>query len=115
MSLSAGKLNRRITLQRRTKAQDSTGQEVDEWTDVVRVWAWVKTQSGMSATRQSSVVDGVAMSLNSYSFRVRYRPGVTDDMRVAYQGVFFDIKQVRHDIAGHIWTDIVCEQGGNDG
>jgi len=115
MSLLAGKLNRRITLQQRTKVQDSAGQEIDEWTEVVRVWAWVKTQNGMAVARQTGTSDGVAMSVNSYSFRIRYRPSVTDDMRVVYGGLNFDIKQVRHDLAGHEWTDIVCEQGGNDG
>ena len=113
--MQAGKLNRRILIQQRTQEQDSTGQVIDAWVDVARVWSWVKTQSGMASARQSTPQDGVAMSINSYSFRIRYRTSITDDMRVVYGGLNFDIKQVRHDLAGHEWTDIVCEQGGSDG
>lgn len=113
--MKAGNLNRRILIQKRTQVQDEAGQPIDAWVDVVKVWAWVKTQSGMAVARQSTAQDGVAMSVNSYSFRIRYRPSVTDDMRVVYGGLNFDIKQVRHDLAGHDWTDIVAEQGGNDG
>lgn len=113
--MQAGKLNRRITVQQRTQGQDDAGQPIDAWADVAKVWAWVKTQSGMAVARQTANQDGVAMSVNSYSFRIRYRPAVTDDMRVVYGGLNFDIKQIRHDLAGHEWTDIVCEAGGNDG
>lgn len=113
--MQAGELNRRILIQKRTQEQDSTGQVTDVWKDVGKFWAWIKTQSGMATTRQSVTQDGVAMSLNAYSFRIRYQPTITDDMRVVYGGMNFDIKHVRHDLAGHIWTDIVCEQGGSDG
>ena len=113
--MKAGKLNRRILIQKRTQAQDENGQPIDTWVDVVRIWAWVKTQSGMAVARQTANQDGVAMSVNSYSFRIRYRPSVTDDMRVVYRGPYFAIKQVRHALAGHDWTDIVCEEGGNAG
>lgn len=113
--MQAGKLNRRITVQKRAQGQDDAGQPIDVWVDVAKVWSWVKTQNGMAATGQTASQSGVAMSVNSYSFRVRYRPTVTDDMRVLYGGMAFDVKQVRHDLAGHEWTDIVCEQGGNDG
>uniref|UniRef100_UPI0033414048 phage head closure protein n=1 Tax=Castellaniella defragrans TaxID=75697 RepID=UPI0033414048 len=113
--MRAGTLNRRILIQRRDQAQDAAGQPIDAWVDVIKVWAWVKTQSGMAVARQTANQDGVAMSANSYSFRIRYRTSINDDMRVVYGGMNFDIKQIRHDIAGHEWTDIVCEQGGNDG
>lgn len=113
--MQAGKLNRLITVQQRTQGQDEAGQVIDVWTEFAKVWAWIKSQTGMAVAGLTANQDGVAMSVNAYSFRIRYRPAVTDDMRVHYGGMLFDIKQVRHDLAGHEWTDIVCEQGGNDG
>lgn len=113
--LAAGNLNRRITIQQRGLAQDAAGQPVDAWGDVARPWAWIKGQTGMSAGRDMAGQGTVATSINLYSFRIRYRPSITDAMRVLYDGQAFDIKQVRHDLAGRIWTDLVCEQGGNDG
>lgn len=112
--MNAGQFNRKIVIQQRTQVQDATGQLTDAWADVVKPWAWVKAQSGMSAT-QSGSSDGVARSISAYSFRIRYRPAVTDDMRIVYQNMNFDIREIRHDVAGHEYTDIVCEQGGNDG
>lgn len=113
--MQAGNLNRRITIQKLTQVQLPSGQVKDEWVEVAKVWAWVKTQSGMAVARQTGVSDGVAQSLNSYSFRIRHRTDVTDDMRIMYGGLYFDIKQIRHDLAGHEWTDLVTEEGGIDG
>ena len=112
--MEAGRLNRRIVIQKRTQVQDETGQATDAWVDVVKLWAWVKTQTGMGSLRNDQA-GSVSMSLVAYSFRIRYRPSVTDDMRVVYGGLNFDIKQVRHDLADHDWTDLVCEEGGNAG
>lgn len=106
--LPAGKLNRRITIQR-SGGQDAAGQPLDEWVDVAKVWSWPKTQTGMGVTRNAG---NVAIALSSYSFRIRYRPAITDDMRVVHDGVVFAIQQVQHDIAGREWTDIVCKAGG---
>lgn len=115
--LPAGKLNRRIRIQRRIQAQDVGGQLIDGWVDVAKPWTWIKGQTGMGAGKQRYMVgEGtVAASVNFYSFRIRYRPWVTDAMRVLFAEQAFDIKQVRHDLAGKEWTDLVCEQGGNDG
>lgn len=106
--MEAGKLNRRITLQKRIQQQDASGQPVDIWEDVAKVWAWPKTQTGMGVTRNAG---DVAASLNSYSFRVRYRPSITEDMRILHDGFVFAIHQVQHDIEGRVWTDLVCRTG----
>lgn len=113
--LAAGNLNRRITIQRRGPKQDAGGQPIDGWVEVVKPWAWIKGQTGMGVGRQMAGEGTVTTSLNLYSFRIRYRPAITDAMRVLYDGQAFDIKQVRHDLAGREWTDLVCELGGNDG
>lgn len=114
--MQAGALNRKILVQKRTQVQNETGQVTDSWVDVGSYWAWIKTVNGISAARGlTGSQDGVTVSISPYSFRIRYRPSVTDDMRVVYGGLNFDIKQVRHDLADHDWTDLVCEEGGNDG
>jgi len=114
--MEAGNLNRRILIQKRTMAQDETGQVMPAWEDVGCYWAWIKTETGISASRSMAGADeGVARSIVRYSIRLRYRPSITDDMRIVYQGVVFEIKQVRHDLAGHDWTDLVCEEGGSHG
>lgn len=113
--LESGRLNRRITIQRRGPEQDEAGQPIDGWVEVAKPWAWIKGQTGMGVGRQMAGEGTVATSLNVYSFRIRYRPAITDAMRVLYDGRVYDIKHVRHDLAGREWTDLVCELGGNDG
>lgn len=115
MSLPAGSLNRRITIQSRIVGEDAAGQPVMTWQDVATVWADVRGATGMASIRQSSPIDGVAVSMNSYSFRIRFREGLDAGMRVLYAGQAFDVKHVRMDFSGREWTDLVAELGGNDG
>lgn len=115
MTLSAGTLNRRVRIERKKGGFDSSGQPLDDWDLYVEAWASVRGATGMASIRQSTPQDGVAASMNSYSFRVRFREDLDSGMRVVYAGKPFDIKQIRLDFEGREWTDIVCEVGGNDG
>lgn len=113
--MKAGDLNRQIVLQARDEGVDEAGQPLQTWTTLATVWADIRGATGMGAIRQSAPMDGVAVELNSYSFRIRYRTDVDAADRVVFGGQNYDVKQVRHDHAGKEWTDLVCELGGNDG
>ncbi len=113
--LESRKLSRRIQIQRRGPVQDAGGQPVDGWIEVAKPWAWIIGQTGMGMSKQMAGEGTVDGSIDAYSFRIRYRPSITAAMRVLHGGQAFDIKQVRHDLASREWTDLVCEQGGNDG
>jgi len=117
--VKAGKLRRRMRLQARTNGTDAAGQPVRAWADVpapaADVWTDPRGATGMGSIRGDA--EGVGSAINRYSFRTRYRRDVTTEHRLvdAVDGTPFDIKDVRHDLAGREWTDIVCEIGGNDG
>lgn len=113
--MKAGDLNRLITIQAKQSGADAAGQPVDTWTDVAQVWANIKGETGMASIRKTLPRDGVAMSLDAYSFRIRFLTGIVAGMRVLYEGATFDILQVRMDYAGRVWTDLVCEAGRYDG
>jgi SPP1 family predicted phage head-tail adaptor len=113
--VKAGSLKRRVTIQSRTASVDAAGQPVLTWADVVTVWGDIRGATGMGSIRQSEPRDGVAVEMNSYSIRIRYRTGLDAGMRVTSGGEVFDVKQVRMDMAGREWTDLVVEVGGNDG
>lgn len=111
--MDAGSLSQWIEIQRRSQGEDEIGQPIDSWERFAAVWANPKGTTGMGTiTRQQQ---GVAASINAYSFRIRFLEGITDDMRVVLNGVPFDIRQIRMDYANRDWTDLICEQGGNDG
>lgn len=112
--MKAGDLNRSITIQAQQSGVDAAGQPLDVWTSVATVWANVKGETGMASIRKTLPRDGVAMSLDAYSFRIRFLTGIVAGMRVLYDGATFDILQVRMDYAGRVWTDLVCEAGRHD-
>lgn len=113
--MEAGELNRRITIQSRQSGEDEAGGPLTTWVDVASVWADVRGTTGMGSIRQSSEMGGVAVELNQYSFRIRYRTGLNAGMRIVFGGQNYDVKFVRQDLAGREWTDLVAEVGGNDG
>lgn len=118
MGVPAGRKNRRFSVIGMTDEVDELNAPAGVPYEVVRVWGWVKGESGMASVRQSTSVDGLARSLNNYSVRIGFRPnGIDSAMWIAEMGtgVVFDIKQVRHDFERREWTDIVCEQGNKNG
>lgn len=109
--MKAGSLNRQIVIQSRDTGSDDAGQPVQTWTTLATVWADVRGATGLGTMRAG--LDGV--EVNGYSFRIRYRTDVNAAKRVVFGGQNYDVKQVRHDLAGKEWTDLVAEVGGNDG
>lgn len=112
MSMGAGEFNRKILLRERTGAVDGTNQPLDEWNvlPTFTLWAKILGVNGMTVVR--SALAGVPAAPGKYSFRVRYRPtGITEDMRVEYGSTHFVIRDIRHDLDRHEWTDIICETG----
>lgn len=112
LALPAGLLNRRISIDAR-RQEMSGGQLVDEWERVFDGWAQIDPRNTRATQVPSS--DGVARDIESYTFRIRYRPSINAGMRVIYQGNTFEIVGVLHDFVGHIYTDILCAFGGAQG
>ena len=112
MTLAAGKLNRRITIQQLAAGQDAAGQPVQTWVDVATVCANVAGATGLATIKNTG---DVSAAIKRYSIRIRFREGLDEGMRVLLGAVPFDIREVRMDYAGREWTDLVCEQGGSNG
>ena len=110
--MEIGKLNRRVTIQQLVSGQDAAGHPVQTWTDVATVWANVAGDTGLRTIKNAG---DVTAAIKRYSIRIRFREGLDEGMRVLLGAVPFDVKEVRMDYAGREWTDLVCEQGGNDG
>lgn len=109
--LPSGLLNRRIRIEKRSEEM-SGGQLVDGWTPHLTCWAQVNPKNSLA----SNPADGVARSIGTYVFRIRYRAsGIDAGMRVIYQEQYFEVTGVIQDIAGHIYTDVVCQLGGAGG
>lgn len=113
--MEIGRLNHRITVQQRTTAQDSYGQELTTWTDVATVWANVKPIGGREKLRAMAVE-----SMLTHTVLVRYRaeftpPKTMDARRIMYGSRIFNITATRDvdEARKHIVFD--CTEGSLDG
>lgn len=109
--MNAGKLNRRVTIQKLTTTLDEYNEPTGtKWLDVATVWADIKMLSGLETVKANADVSVVKASI-----RIRYRTDITAGMRALCDGLVYDIRAVMPDVAGRVYTDLACEQGANEG
>lgn len=110
--MQAGKLNSRITIQKRTQEQLPGGQPADKWIDVKSVWAWHKPLNG-----RTGVSGNIIKAINGNSWRIRFNKDLELDtsMRVSYSGKYFRITRIVYDYEGRDYIDLICEEGGKNG
>lgn len=106
MSLAAGTLNRQVTLQRAVPAGDGQGGTTRTWTDVAATWAAISARGGKefqtAKQTRATLTDEV---------RIRYRTGITADMRVVYGTRVLSIAQPPIDVdARHEQLLLLCEE-----
>lgn len=88
--MEAGKLDRRITIERFTATTDEVGGETQAWTGVAEVWAAVEPISDGERWRAAEVAASVTTR-----FRIRWGQGVTVEDRIGYDGRTYDIVGVK--------------------
>lgn len=92
MTIAAGKLTERVTIQECAKVQDSvTGEEAESWQSIAlgTVWAQVIQQSGMEA-----VVDARETAKHRIAARIRHRSDVTTAMRIVWRSRQYEIRSI---------------------
>ena len=87
--MRAGDLRRRVTIQQKSVTRDTYGAEVVSWTDVATVWASVEDLSGRELYDAERITTEVTTRI-----RMRYRAGITTDMRAVYGARTFNIRAV---------------------
>ena len=86
--IDAGEMDRRITIQRYNPAVKSrTGERIEEgWADLATCWARVRS----AASREFWEAQAAHAEL-THDVTIRYRAGITADMRLRFSGRVFDI------------------------
>lgn len=110
-------LNKRITIQQRTKTRDASGGFIESWANLIaagdgKVWAGVKNLSGND--RRASSHGGVVSEART-EFTVRFLASITAQMRISYSGKIYNIKHVNDFNEGHRFMILTCDTGVNDG
>jgi SPP1 family predicted phage head-tail adaptor len=91
--MQAGRLDRRIALQRASVAADAFNEPVPSWTTFATVWAEAKPV--LDAERQQA---GQTLASKSYRFTIRYSPTVANldpRDRVTFDGRDYDVQGVK--------------------
>jgi SPP1 family predicted phage head-tail adaptor len=110
MLIAASKLRHRITVQRKDRIRDAFGDPVVQWTDVCTVWAEVVDRTGKQVYDTEQDIDAVTTRV-----RIRFRTDIEPQMRVVYNGNFYEIHAVM-DLNGRgDFIELVCQRGVNDG
>lgn len=87
---TAGRLRHRLTIQAETRDQNGYGEETRSWSDVAEVWGEAKCLAGREAIRAQQTCPEA-----NWLVTIRWRPGITSDMRVVYDGRILNIGFVR--------------------
>lgn len=102
--MDSRKLNRVITIQRPSSAQDTVGQPASTWQVFRKVWADVLHENGAELIRADAET-----SIVKASFRIRYLRGVHASMRVLLDSTVYEIKAVLPDEQFRDKVHLVCE------
>ena len=87
--MRSGRLDRRITLQRKTVVENSYGEPIETWMDLATVWAEHLPAGGVeryAATQMVAEADT--------RWRIRYRAYLTPIDRLSYAGRTYEVTGV---------------------
>lgn len=114
MSMKAGRLRHRISIQQKGESQDlSTGEMlVDSWVDFAKVWAAIEPLSARDVLAAQAV-----QSAATTRFVIRYRVGIDPTMRIVHRGGTYNIEgQPLPDVdSGLEYLTLLASSGVNDG
>ena len=86
MMRQAGRMDRRITIQRVVYNQDSFGQPVETWSDYQTCWAHVEYPSASERFESDAL-----HSTKSANFTIRNIQELDETMRILYQDLYWKI------------------------
>jgi SPP1 family predicted phage head-tail adaptor len=87
--MDAGKLDRRITIQGVSLADDGYGGQVETWSTVATPWAQFLPGGGNEKFASAQVY-----AETQARFRIRWRAGITPTNRVVFDGKTWDVLAV---------------------
>lgn len=100
-----------IVLQEPTKTANSRGEMTKTWAD----WATVFAEATPTRARDIFAAGKEQIPVDTV-FRIRYRSGVTSDMRISWRGDYYEIHGEPIDVDGRRMTlEIMGIKGVRDG
>ncbi|RYF44377.1 MAG: head-tail adaptor protein [Comamonadaceae bacterium] len=101
--MKAGQLDQRVTLEAPTSEPGGWGQPEVTWTPVATVWASVEPISGREYVAMLAAQSEVIARI-----RIRWRPGITNAMRVLHGDTVYNIKSVIDTRSARLELVLMC-------
>jgi len=93
--MTAGELNRHITIQEKTSTSDGYNEEIETWSDLCTIWAGVAEIGSKEAYQMQKL-----FTETSAVFKIRYTERVNNLHRIKYRNRTFDILGILPDSRG---------------
>ena len=103
--MNPGELKHRITFQKLNNTQNDYGEPIESWQDIATVWASINPVVGREYFAAETVNSEV-----SHKIKIRYRFGITPDMRVNFKGRIFSIKSVINYNERNTELQLMCKE-----
>ncbi len=104
---AVGKLRHRVTIEKPTYADDGQGGSATTWTTFAGpIWGTVEPKASKERFFAEQIQNQV-----THKVQIRYLAGVTQEMRVNFQGRFLSIKGVYAVDERHFWMVLECIEG----
>ncbi len=87
--MRAGELRHRVTIQQKSVVRGTYGEEDVAWTDVATVWGSVEPLQGREFIEAKQTQAEITTRI-----RIRYRSGISPEMRAVWDGHIYDIEAV---------------------
>jgi SPP1 family predicted phage head-tail adaptor len=111
--MRAGRLIQRITIEKPTAVTGQSGGTKKTWAPhLVDIAAGRRNPSG---NERRATSHGGEVAEARVEFEIRYRPGITEQMRVKHKGKFFNIKHVNNVNEENDRLIPTCDTGVNHG
>lgn len=111
MSLNAGRLRHRLTIQTKTVVPDEYGDaSTVTWTTLREVWGEVSDYGG-----RELVASGAAVAETTTRITFRYLAGVDESSRIVHDGRTYDIQRLERDPTLREFLVAFCREGVSSG
>lgn len=104
-TVSAGDLNRRVTIEQLSTAGDRMGGASSTWTTLTTVWAKVSPKSGVERLHADQLTPTI-----TYVVTIRYRKDVDASMRLVYESRTLRINSVIDQDEQHRFLVLACDE-----
>jgi SPP1 family predicted phage head-tail adaptor len=108
--MQAGKLDKRVRLERQSEVQDEAGQPLEKWILVAPVWAEIKDISGREFLAAQASQSAVQTKI-----RIRYREGISASMRAVHGSTVYNIEAALDKTGKRVELELMCSTGLNNG